>query len=255
MEEDQIITKVNNNVLRIERDELANSYEFYPQCSELNNIGVLSVEYDLPILKKKGYTFSPGHVNPTAGDTYIRDPFHKKHFIRIENFTEEVIKVKQNCILRIAALLGAKDVELSVNVIRSEAREWQGKVSGQYKVAKAQIDIDRKKTMEMAQRYSTKSHFETSITKEGYSQAVALSKEYGLYNETDVNTLLSWFAPDSYVKLTSHEIHFSMSNELNDSLDIAFNLNAMGGVFNLSTSFKHSVETKNTIEGTMKMIF
>jgi len=71
--ENQIIAKVNNNVLRVERDELANSYEFYPQCSELNNIGVLSVEYDLPILKKLGYTFSPEHVNPTVGDTYIRD--------------------------------------------------------------------------------------------------------------------------------------------------------------------------------------
>lgn len=253
--ENQIIAKVNNNVLRVERDELANSYEFYPQCSELNNIGVLSVEYDLPILKKLGYTFSPEHVNPTVGDTYIRDPFNKKHFIRIEDFTEEVIKVKQNCILRIVALLGAKDIELSVNVIRSEAREWQGKVSGKYKVTQAEIDIDRQKTMVMAQKYSTKSHFEPSITGEGYSQAVALSKEYGLYNETEVNTLLSWFAPDSNVKLTSHEIHFSMLNELNDSLDIAFNLNTMGGVFNLTTQFKRSVEIKNTIEGTMKMLF
>ncbi len=257
MEKDEIIAKANNNVLRLERDELAYSYEYYsyPKSCSLENIGVLSIEYDLPVLKEEGYSFSPEYVKPMEGDTYIRDPFHSKHFIRIENFAEEVIKSKQNCILRIAALLGAKDVELSVNVVRSEARKLKGDISIRKTVTQAQVKADRENAMKMAQKYSTKSHFETDITEDGYLKAEALAKDYGLYNETDVSTLLSWFSPDNNVRLTSHEIHFSMSNELNDSLDIAVGLTAMDGVFNISSSFSRSVETKSIIEGTMKLLF
>lgn len=131
----------------------------------------------------------------------------------------------------------------------------KGDISIRKTVTQAQVKADLENAMKMAQKYSTKSHFETDITEDGYLKAEALAKDYGLYNETDVSTLLSWFSPDNNVRLTSHEIHFSMSNELNDSLDIAVGLTAMDGVFNISSSFSRSVETKSIIEGTMKLLF
>lgn len=255
MEENQLSKLAKNDVVRIEKDELALNYIYYPQARDLNNIGVISKEYELPELIKSGYLFSPDSIRPSIGDTYVKDPFNEKRFIRIENFTQEVLRSKQSCIMRIAALLAAKHVELSVSATNVETRNNNLEVDGQYKPVQGQVNIDSEKIKKIAQSFSRTADFKTEFTENGYNQAVQEAKKYGLYNESEVNELLQFRSQENEVNLTNYEIHFIMSNEINSNLDIAAQLNIMKDVFKLSGSFKHSVQTKCTIEGDMKMTF
>lgn len=255
MEDNQLCKIANNNVVRIEKDELSLNYIYYPESKNLNNIGVISNEYVLPKLIKAGYYFSPDHIKPSIGDTYIKDPFNEKRFIRIENFAQEVLHSKQSCIMRVAALLAAKHVELTVKVTNVETRKKHLNVNGGYLETNGQLDVDRTKVDQIAQSLTTTADFKTELTNEGYNQAVEEAKKCGLYNEHDVNNLLFLRSPDKKTDMTSYNVHFVLTNEINNSLDIALELNYMKDVFKLNSSFNHSVDTKYTLEGSMKMTF
>ena len=50
-------------------------------------------------------------------------------------------------------------------------------------------------------------------------------------------------------------VTFSLSQEMNQSLDIAFKLNAMKGVFGLNAAFNEATEQKKTINGKLDIQF
>ena len=81
------------------------------------------------------------------------------------------------------------------------------------------------------------------------------AKQYGLYTDNKVKALLNERNPNSANMVRQMCVTFSLSQEMNQSLDIAFKLNAMKGVFGLNAAFNEATEQKKTINGKLDIQF
>lgn len=243
-------------VIRIESDPVSINYKYYDETKLLSHqVDVCSYEYELTTLKDR-YNFMPAERIPCLGDTYIKDPFDNNSYIHVTEFQDFILRSKQNCISKIASLLGASKYRFEIEVQKAERREWDINANGGYKVVDCGLNIKNKRSEELKQAYSIENSYEKTgdFSIKNYEEAIKYAQQFNLYSDLDVRALLEQRHPDSFNKLKCREVKFSMSKEINSGLDIAFTLNATPA-FKLDVAFKNATEYKESLVGKLRIEF
>lgn len=244
------------NVIRIERDELALNYKYREGGEFLNNIDICSYEYEFPELNRR-YDFHPIGFVPQVGDTYVKSPFGENLYIEIEYFSDYILECKSNCISNIARLLGASSYSFEIEVEDISNRSWDLKAGMSYSSVSAELQVKRATQEKLNKRFADRklySHGRRPTAQE-FREAEDFAKQYGLYTDNKVKALLNERNPNSANMVRQMCVTFSLSQEMNQSLDIAFKLNAMKGVFGLNAAFNEATEQKKTINGKLDIQF
>lgn len=249
--------KNEDKVILFESDELYLNYKYRETAKKLNkNIGIVSYDNDLDTYQKQ-FQFYPPDVHPLKGDAYIQSPFDKKKYIKIDSFEDYILGAKANCISRIVQILGAKSFNFSIEVDEIKKREIDanGKISA--KIFEADASVKKTQMENMNKKFSRKEEYNNPKppSEKDWDKAYNEAKKYGLLADLNIDKFLEQRKPDEANILQSSEITFTMSNEINSSLDIAINLNVMKGVFGLSANFHETVENKKSILGKMEVQF
>lgn len=233
------------DVIVLQHDELAYHPERYKEYSPeyFDNIDVCSLEYDLPTLKKHSISFYPGGATPSAGDTYVRSPFDPTIYISLSALKDYIIKQKVTCLFDIARNLGAKVMKGSFSVESVLAREWDASAKVKYKLVNCDASVKSEEEHKLNNEYVIDSTSKgKKIIQDDWQRAKSKAEKYNLIIDPTVQNMLNALNPSENggnYDLTQH-ITFSMSAETNKSLDIAFNLNSVTGIFSLSTDFHSS---------------
>lgn len=232
-----------NDVIILEKDELALSYKYEDKAKFLKGITVCSYEYDLPELLER-YTFYP-YNKPNIGEVYIRNPFEESVFVPIDTFQTYVLRDKSNCISDIVRLLGASSFHSEFEIRRVEEREWSSDNKVTFKAVQADLSIKK----ERMNRLNIKSEIDMeydvkAFSQEDFQEAIRKVSKYKMQSNPDVRTLLEQRNPQNASLLKKAKFAVSLSHEVNSRLDIAFNLTVMSGIFNLSSDFKSSVKER-----------
>lgn len=231
---------MDNNVLkpvvRIERDELARNFKFRDNADYVQDISIVSVE---DISK-----YSELPQKASIGDTFIQSPFDPSIYWPLEKFEFNIICQKAAKMVEIAQLLGVAHYEYSAILETLQEKKIDFEADGKYKMVSSGIKITDEERKRTENKYHGKNDFLglSRPSEEEYQQAIELAKIYCLYNETDVNTLIKLRDPQKRNLQTHYDIQFDSTSEANRLLDIAFNLNIMPNVFNLSASFHESTK-------------
>ena len=226
----------SKNIILVEPDEIASGYKYWKEAGQLaKSIVVCSDEYDLPEFQKLFY-FYPQH--PQRGDVYVRSPFRNDTFYEVSQFQDNVVKEKCHCLSKIASLLGASSFNASIEVESVKERGWDLNVG--MKTIKVDGDFNLKR--QEAERVTKKclisdTYKKEQLTIQNYEKAIQLAKKYGLYGDPDVRGLLEKCNPMDCSMLSHEKVVCNLTSEVNSSLDLAFSINAMKGVFTIGANF------------------
>lgn len=241
------------DVIVIEKDELALGYRYEPEARELNGITVCSYEYDLPDLLKK-YTFFP--CNPQIGDVYAKSPFYENVYISICDYRAHVVQSKSRCMSNVARLLGATSYHSKIVLGKFTERKWTVGVGVEYKSVEGGVDITQEIQDSLKIKSEVNMTYETKgVTQADYDDARQQAEQYRLSTNPNIVTLLEQRNPQSSSLLKSMNVNVSLSEEVNRSLDVAFRLNAMAGVFKLSSDFNLSLKKRYDITEMIEINF
>ena len=111
-----------------------------------------------------------------------------------------------------------------------------------YSSVSAELQVKRATQERLNKRFADRklySHGRRPTAQE-FREAEYFAKQYGLYTDNKVKALLNERNPNSANMVRQMCVTFSLSQEMNQSLDIAFKLNAMKGVFGLNAAFNSS---------------
>lgn len=233
------------DVIVLQHDELAYHPERYREYAPeyFDNIDVCSLEYDLPVLNENKISLYPCNTTPSAGDIYARSPYESNSYISIYALKDYIIQQKFTCLFDIARNLGAKAMQGSFSVENAQFREWDASAKIKYKLIDCEASVKREEENNLNKKYVIESTSKgKKITQEDWLRAKNKAERYNLIADPTVKNMLNALNPlenGGNHDLTQH-ITFSMSDETNKSLDIAFKLNSVTGIFNLSTDFHSS---------------
>lgn len=253
-------SQLPKDVIIFQHDELAYHPERYPEYApeHFDSIDVCSLEYDTPTLKEKNISFYPCGSIPSAGDTYIKSPYDSSVYISISAFKDYIIQQKYTCLFDIARNLGAKKMEGTFVVEQVNKREWDAAAKTKCKVVTCDASISRREEEKLNAKFELKSTLKGKlITYEDWLKAEAKARKYNLYADPTVQNMLNALNPlenGGNYDLTQ-QISFSMSEEINKSLDIVFNLSSAMGLFQLDANFHMSTQYRHEISVKIKFEF
>jgi len=251
---------INNlsNIIRLEKDEVSLNYKYWDSSSELTGIDICSYEYDLPILKEE-YSFYPAESEPMLYDTYVKDPFGSKSLIKIESMKDYTLSAKCNCISNIAKILGATYFKFNIEVEGFEERCWDSQNEMSTKTIKLDLDIKNETENKLNRRFSDEREYSQGgiPTIKNYNEAVKMAKQYHLVADPKIIGILEQRDPNSSSNnmIKNWDLSFSLTQELNSNLDIAFKLNAMQGLFKLDSKFKETTKNRYSLVALLKLRF
>ena len=243
-----------NDVIILEKDKLALSYKYEDNAKFLNGITVCSYEYDLPKLLEK-YAFYP-YDKPSIGEIYIRNPFDESVFISIDSFQTYVIQEKSTCISDIVRLLGASSFHSEFEISSVKERVWSSDNKVTYKTVQADLSMKQECINRLNIKSETNMEYDVkAFSQEDFQKAICKVNKYKMQSNPDVRALLKQRDPQNPPLLKKANFSVSLSHEVNSSLDIAFKLVVMSGIFNLSSNFKSSVKERYELIETIDVIF
>lgn len=224
-------------------DAIAVDRRYYTSAENLSKqLSICSYEYELPALKKN-LEFFPSEHEPELGDTYIRSPFDKDVYIRLENYEDYLLRRKISCMSRIAQCLGASNVNFTIKVDSMKKRNWDSATNGNYMdMVECDVEVAKKQSESLSQKYMVDSVYDGIATSENYDEAVKYAQECHLVAEPDVKFLLEGRKTTEVNRQKHYKVTFSMSEELNEGLNVACSLGVMDKVFSLTSSFKEATK-------------
>lgn len=240
-------------ILHIEKDNVAGSAHYYPEWDAIKRTtDVCSLEYDI----EKYQSFLPVGTIPQEGDTYILEPFTKEKYMKVEDYQNHVLKMKQTYISEIAGLLGAKSYSFKMETSSVKERKIEADGSVSNLAFEADAKFRQEKTEALNKRFHMEMEFQSpqipSI--DTYETAVKKAKEYGLYSELEIQNLLNKRQPGSTNPMSEFHIRFSVSEELNNNMDMAFNLKLFK-TFKASAQFEETIKYRYEIIGVLDVSF
>lgn len=213
----------------------------------MSGVQIVSEDDFAAIIKENRYQVDCiGHIR--AGTTLMKHPFLKDRYLDINSAEDILFRDKLNCMATIAKLLGVTRFEAKAMFLEEGKREMDilGNIGCKYVDLSAQYrEIQNSK---YSKTYCRKETFCGNVlNREAHDKALERAKSYGLYEDADIAYLLEQRNPKDENRLSSQEIKVELSRELNNSLDCAFSLNVLGGVFSLSANFKEITSQKKTV--------
>ncbi len=247
-------TKLKDIILKT-TDENAQSYKWDEKSQKLRGIQVISEDYDLKELQED-ITFIG--IQSNKDQVFVKDPSYKNTFIEITKAEDRFFKNKIKNYKRIAYLLGAKSFTAKAEFIEEKkfTIEVDGNIS--YKVVKIDGDYKKEQSEKFNASYKLNSEFEPDPNFDRYrafDEANELVKTLNFQNEIDIVGLIENNNPTDQSREKKQIVKLELTNELNDLLEMSFNINVMSGVFNLGGGFKSTTESLNKIVLETEIIF
>lgn len=235
------------NVILVTSDEKSRNYKWENKAKVLKGIQVVSEESDLPILKNE-FTFI-GHQNDKE-QVFVKNPFNELELIEITKAEDHLFKNKIKYYKRIAILLGAKSFSAQAEFIDENkfTMDVNGNVS--HKVVEIDMAVKKEQTAKFNKTYNLDSEFtpdENFDRQRGFNEANELVRKLNFQNEIDIVGLIENNDPSDQSRETKQIVKLQLTNELNDLLEMSFNINAMGGTFGLGANFKSTTESVKKI--------
>lgn len=240
-------------ILHIEKDNVAGSAHYYQDWNVIKRTtDVCSLEYDI----EKYQPYLPVGTIPQEGDTYILNPFTKEKYMKVEDYQDYVLRMKQTYISEIAGLLGAKSYSFKMETTSVKERKIEADGSVSNLTFDAEVKFQKEKTEMLNRAYQMEMEFQSpqipSI--DTYGEAVKRAKEYGLYSELEIQNLLNKRQPGSVNPMSKFHVRFSLSEELNNDMDMAFNLKLFK-TFKASARFEETIKYRYEIIGVLDVSF
>ena len=252
--------KQPKDIIVLQHDELAYHPERYDEYEpeHYDNIDVCSIEEDLPCLIDNNISFYPDSSRLSAGDTFVRSPYDPNIYLNVAEVKDYIIQEKCRCLFDIARNLGAKEMMGSFCVEQVTVREWCASAKGSIKLSNCDVNVKRTEEDKLNKKFSLHTTSTgKNISIEDWKRAKDKAKAYNLITDPTVRNMLDAMNPNGNGGNhdLSQDISFSMSAETNKLLDIAFKLNAMAKVFNLSAEFHSSTKYRYEIIVNIHFVF
>lgn len=193
------------------------------------NVDSFKTPFEIMELKEQGYNFP----DIKEGRAYMRDPFDKKKFIyRMPIDDEKAIEKRISIIEQIIYYLGGK--KLIIHVKTEEVTDQSGHVSHEAGVSSSSININEKGNIGQqsheggTKEVSLATNWEgpKPMTKESYEEAERIAKEYGLFNDTDINNFFVMRRPGAFRRMENKTYHVHTHQDLTRNLEIAQKIDA-----------------------------
>lgn len=193
------------------------------------NVDSFKTPFEIMELKEQGYNFP----DIKEGRAYMRDPFDKKKFIyRMPIDDEKAIEKRISIIEQIIYFLGGK--KLIIQVKTEEVTDQSSHVSHEAGGSSSSININEKgnigqqshegRTKDVS--LATKWVGPKPMTKESYEEAERIAKEYGLFNDTDINNFFVMRKPGAFRRMEDKTYHVHTHQDLTRNLEIAQKIDA-----------------------------
>lgn len=248
-------------VLRVETPELAYSFNVDTPSNELQKMSSEVQLIDtrtLDFLKGQNVVKIPGNVED--GDILILHPFIKGQYVKVVDAESIAYKDYLNYMGNIAWLMGATRMRYKFEItnIQKRTMDVNGNISYMPYVdisGSDKHDTEKKGTEshEKEREFDPPGSLEEQM--KDYQEACNLIKRYGWDTDTDFTTLIETRNPNRTRKENHREVSLKTTNEINDRIEAAFSLKAMGDVFSISANYMKSMEIKKEIELHIDILF
>ncbi len=241
-------------VIHIENDELALNYKYRVTKGDLSDIEICSYEYDREKLTNRCNFYPQGSWEK---GTYFLSPFkeEKNTYIKAEHFESYILEQKSNAISEIAQLLGASSYNFKLELEEEQKVSYDTKGEITYKVVEIQGSVKKEESKKLTKKFVHKETYRGKpVTMESYEEAKKMAEKYNLTLSPRIRTLLQKCSPDVVNKIETMEVSFFMTEEINNTLDTALNLN-VANVFKLSAGYKKIAETRKSVQGILNVEF
>jgi hypothetical protein len=211
---------------------------------EMDHVHFFSVE-EMDKLKEENKIRFINVRNFTSGQLLIKHPFMPNTYMGIETSENALFHIKMQCLSRIMQCLGATRV--SGHAYVSENKQRQMDANG--KISYASVDVNGSLSKSENEKYESDYILEDSFfgdfSEQSYEDAIREAKRVGLYEDFDIKNLLDQRNPEKQNKMTGRKVKIELTRELNESLDIAFGLQAAG--FGMNGAYKDILETQRKV--------
>lgn len=134
-------------------------------------------------------------------------------------------------------------------------RTWKADGGVSYKGIDASLKV--KKENEVKQRYKKENEDESVGTRQNecdWLQAKEYAEDHNLMNDPDIREIIESRNPELTNKKQKKEIKVTMAKDLNDNLDIAFNLKAIKAL-SFSANYEETMEYRTLFSIIFKVEF
>lgn len=232
--------ELKGQVLHIVSPERAINYKWEENADKLpSGLQIISIDdyNSLPDSIKRSRF---GNVN--LNDVLILEPYTKR-YIAAPQAEQEFFKGKFNTLSNIARLLGATKVEYKFKSFDETKRE----LNANGEISCRSVDVSGSYAEQHRERYKSlyekKRDYPGDYTLEGFKEAEKICKDTGLIYDPGFKDLLAQRNPKHPNPLKKETFRIELSSELNNSFEIAFNLNILKGVFSLSAGMSESISS------------
>ncbi len=242
------------SVINVVSDERSDNYMYFDGGAAIkNNHDILVVSED-SIATQLGAYILPYGVKD--GDVLVRNPYESEPtYVRATEAAIELWKGKCVKVIDLMGRLGAAKCQFESCTVESKRRERCSKVSGQYKLVKADVKVNQqieekcKKKLELT---SVTALEPIELTHEEWAEVKQYAIESNLWQEADIRTIIIQREPGvKRRELKTFSLTCEVSSECNKILDTAFGLSACGA-FSLNAEVQDKISLHN--ETTVKYI-
>lgn len=232
-----------------------NCFACYSNLREKRNIkdNVSYLPYNVAEVELANYGAKTKDVSIfQEGQLLVRNPFDPHLYLDAIKAEQEVIQTKIVLLSEIFKNLGAKSITADCHVIKSQIRKVTGK--GKMRLKNVKLDADLKSKMES--KYNLYTELDATYPGEfdlsSYKRAKELCDRWFASDEK-TKSLVRQRNPEDSNLPTSFTHQYSLTSEINNTLDIAFNAISVIGKGNFN--YTSELEEKNEIETNFKVLF
>lgn len=229
-----------------------NYYNFIHGCYKYRDykskIRIFSTEElkELPIHFEHTDFFDEGQI-------FIRHPFLPSTFIDINTTEGDIFNEKMICLSKIAQLLGATELNGAAEFLDQQERDIDE--NGKMEYGDNSLSFDEKK--ELAKIYKDKYHqkykFNGIFVEGNWEKAKEEAKAYGLNRDKSIESLIDLRNPSILNSLKSNSYSIEMTREINQSIDLAFDL--VVSKIKINTKYREVLKNKKTINYEFEIVF
>lgn len=238
-------------VIRIEPLKIAGSWKWEKDSDRIpSSIMIIDPKFDSNLLPS---TLSPDICQ--YGQTYLKCPFDNRYFL-IQDYENEIILAKISAIVDILADLGATRIKWETEMTGVEQRDIDEEFNGAIPQGNLNVHLSQKDSKAETYSFSSEWNYEgIGINQEGYAIASDRAKQCGLQNDLVISTLLNGRNPAKKTRNKAFKQSTCMSSELNSTLDLVCNLNALKGALHLDNAFRKATCIKKEYKTTFEVEF
>ncbi|MCD8438297.1 hypothetical protein LNI95_11545 [Tenacibaculum dicentrarchi] len=194
-----------------------------------------------------------GNKKVSNNSVLIAHPYKDNYFISIEDSDEIIQREKLSNTADLARLLGAKKFEVMSISQQETKKEYELDIKGKFKVTTLKVNVGKSVTEETKKVYSLVNEYPGSNP--DYNKALEKLNTYGLIIDPEVKALVESRNPNDSNLLSSQRISLKTTSEINENLEIASSLVALGGVLDISANFKNRISYRNSMELSINIEF